>query len=227
MQHGKTVTGVDAACAEKTQSKIVDCVLCIESTFSEFVAGLDDEQRVLARNIFDQAKASSESGSSKSHYLAFGACDVVMDLLQRMSQTFPPLILWAGYSAPVIVSCLHARPWTVEITKEPKTLALPRRWLDIRGGTIRETWNAALHAVVGIVFFHPGIPQTELRWRLRAVCDRQELVDILCFLYREEIVYARGSTACQTGAVWPATLDDGEEQQVFWFIGKNKYWYQV
>ncbi|KAG1769612.1 hypothetical protein EDD22DRAFT_1048040 [Suillus occidentalis] len=168
MQHGKTVTGVDAACAEKTQSRIVDCVLCIESTLSEFVADLDGEQRMLARNIFDQAKASSESGSSKLHYLALGAGDVVMDLLQRMSQTSPPLILWAGYSAPVIVSCLYARPWTVEITKEPKTLALPRRWLDIRGGTIRETWNAALHAVVGIVFFHPGIPQTELRWRLRA-----------------------------------------------------------
>ncbi|KAG1810103.1 uncharacterized protein HD556DRAFT_1428263 [Suillus plorans] len=226
-QHGTTVTGADAACAEKTQSRIVDCVLCTESTFSKFVAGLDGEQRILARNIFDRANASPESGSSKSHYLAFGAGDVVMDLLQRMSQTSPPLILWAGYSAPVIISCLHARPWTVEIMKEPKTLALPRRWLDIRGGTIRETWNAILHAVVGIVFFHPGISQTELRWRLRAVCDRQEFIDILCFLYREEAIYAQVGTACPPGTVWPATLDDGEEQQVFWFIGKNKYWYQV
>ncbi|KAG1845522.1 hypothetical protein DFJ58DRAFT_800982 [Suillus subalutaceus] len=157
---------------------------------------------------FDRANASSESGSSKSHYLAFGAGDVVMDLLQRMSQTSPPLILWVGYSAPVIVSCLHARSWTVEIIREPKALALPRRWLDIRGETIQETWDAALHAV------------TELRWRLRAVCDRQELVDIVCFLYREEAVYARVSTECPTGTAWPATLDDGEEQQ-------NKYWYQV
>jgi hypothetical protein len=226
-QHGKTVTGADAACAKKTRSRIVDCVLCAESTFSEFVVDLDGEHRKLAQNIFDQANASSELGSSKSHYLAFGAGDVVMDLLQRMSQTSPPLILWAGYSAPVIVSCLHARPWTVEIIREPKTLALPRRWLDIRGDIIRETWNAALHAVVGIIFFHPGISQTELRWRLRAVCDRQELVDIICFLNREEAVYARVGTECPTGTVWPATLDDGEEQQVFWFIGKNKYWYQV
>ncbi|KAG2045206.1 hypothetical protein BDR03DRAFT_989022 [Suillus americanus] len=226
-EHGKTVTGTDAACAKKTQSKIVNCVLCTESTFSEFVAGLDCEQRKLAQNIFDRANASSESGSSKSHYLAFGAGDVVMDLLRRMSQTSPPLILWVGYSAPVIVSCLHARPWTVEIIREPKALALPRRWLDIRGDTIQETWNAALHAVVGIIFFHPGISQTELRWRLRAVCDRQELVDIVCFLYREEAVYARVSTECPAGTVWPATLDDGEEQQVFWFLGKNKYWYQV
>ncbi|KAG1889373.1 hypothetical protein F4604DRAFT_1877037 [Suillus subluteus] len=214
-EHGKTVTGTDAACAKKTQSKIVNCVLCTESTFSEFVAGLDCEQRKLAQDIFDRANASSESGSSKSHYLAFGAGDVVMDLLQRMSQTSPPLILWVGYSAPVIVSCLHARSWTVEIIREPKALALPRRWLDIRGDTIQETWNAALHAV------------TELRWRLRAVCDRQELVDIVCFLYREEAVYARVSTECPTGTAWPATLDDGEEQQVFWFLGKNKYWYQV
>ncbi|KAG2160090.1 uncharacterized protein EDB93DRAFT_1324544 [Suillus bovinus] len=228
-QHGKTVTQADAACAEKIQSRIVDCALCIESTFSKFVAGLDGEQRILARDIFDRANASLELGSSKSHYLALGAGDVVMDLLQRMSQTLPPLILWVGYSAPVIVSCLHvhARPWTVEIMKEPKTLALPRRWLDIRGGTIRDTWNAILHAVVGVIFFHPGISQTELRWRLRAVCDRQEFVDILCFLYREEAIYARVGTACPTGTVWPATLDDGEEQQVFWFIGKNKYWYQV
>jgi hypothetical protein len=69
MQHGKTVTGADAACAEKTQSRIVDCVVCTESKFSELVAGLDGEQRILARNIFDRANASSESGSSKSHYL--------------------------------------------------------------------------------------------------------------------------------------------------------------
>ncbi|KAG1841331.1 hypothetical protein DFJ58DRAFT_845058 [Suillus subalutaceus] len=147
-EHGKTVTGTDAACAKKTQSKIVNCVLCTESTFSEFIAGLDCEQRKLAQDIFDRANASSESGSSKSHYLAFGAGDVVMDLLQRMSQTSPPLILWVGYSAPVIVSCLHARSWTVEIIREPKALALPRRWLDIRGETIQETWDAALHAVV-------------------------------------------------------------------------------
>ncbi|KAG2123565.1 hypothetical protein DEU56DRAFT_45236 [Suillus clintonianus] len=227
VQHGKTVTGADAACAEKTQSRIVDCVLCTESTFSEFVARLDGEQQKVARTIFDRANASLESGSSKSHYLALGAGDVVMDLLQRMSQTSPPLILWAGYSAPIIVSCLHARPWTVEIIREPKTLVLPRRWVDIRGGTIRETWNAALHAVVGIIFFHPGISQTELRWRLRAVCDRQELVDIVCFLNREEAIYARVGATRPTGTIWPATLDDGEEQQVFWFIGKNKYWYQV
>ncbi|KAG0697275.1 hypothetical protein DFH29DRAFT_947152 [Suillus ampliporus] len=227
MQHGKTITGADAACTEKSQSRIVDCVLCIESTFSEFAARLDVEQQKLARNIFDRARASSELGTSKSHYLALGADDVVMDLLHRMSQTSPPLILWAGYSAPVIVSCLYTRPWTVETVREPKTLALPRRWLDIRGGTIRDTWNAALHAVAGIIFFHPGISQTELRWKLRAVCDRQELVDIMCFLYREEAIYARVGAECPTGSIWPATLDDGEEQQVFWFIGKIKYWYQV
>lgn len=107
-------------------------------------------------------RASSANLLIILYFEAFGAGDVVMDLLQRMSQTSPPLILWAGYSAPVIISCLHARPWTVEIMKEPKTLALPRRWLDIRGGTIRETWNAILHAVVGIVFFHPGISQVSV-----------------------------------------------------------------
>jgi oxalate---CoA ligase len=69
MQHGKTVTGTDAACSVKTQSRIVDCVSCIESTLSEFVALLDGEQQELARNIFDRARASSESGTSKSHYL--------------------------------------------------------------------------------------------------------------------------------------------------------------
>lgn len=68
-QHGKTVTGADAACAENTQSRIVDCVLCTELTFSKFIAGLDGEQRILARNIFDRANASPESGLSKSHYL--------------------------------------------------------------------------------------------------------------------------------------------------------------
>jgi len=57
------------------------------------------------------------------------------------------------------------------------------------------------------------------------VFDRQELVDILIFLYREEAIRARGE--CLTGAIWPATLDDGEEQQVLWFIGNSRHWYQV
>ncbi|OAX37287.1 hypothetical protein K503DRAFT_866963 [Rhizopogon vinicolor AM-OR11-026] len=229
MQHGKTVAGTDAACAMKRQSRIIDCESCIESTFSEFVARLDGEQQNLAQNIFDRARASSESGTSKSHFLTLGAYDVVMDLLQRMSQTSPPLILWVGYSAPVIVSSLYARAWTVEIVGEPNltALALPRRWLDIHGDTIRGTWDAALHAVMGIIVFHPGISQTELRWRLRAVFDRQELVDILCFLYREEAINARGDTERLNGPIWPVTLDDGEEQHVFWFIGKNRHWYQI
>lgn len=69
MEHGKTVSGTDAACIMKTQSRIVDCVSCIESTFSEFAAHLDGEQQTLARNIFDRARSSLESGTSKSHYL--------------------------------------------------------------------------------------------------------------------------------------------------------------
>jgi hypothetical protein len=69
MEHGKTVAGTDAVCAMKTQSRIVDCKSCIESTFSEFVACLDGERQTLARNIFDRSRASLESGASKSHYL--------------------------------------------------------------------------------------------------------------------------------------------------------------
>lgn len=88
-----------------------------------------------------------------------------MDLLQRMSQTSPPLVLWVGYSAPVIVSSLYARVWTVEITKEPNltTLVLPRRWLDIHGDTIRATWDAAVHAVMGVIILHPGISQVSVQ----------------------------------------------------------------
>ncbi|OAX31495.1 hypothetical protein K503DRAFT_806023 [Rhizopogon vinicolor AM-OR11-026] len=53
MQHEKTVTGTDTACAMKRQSIIVDCESCVESTFSEFVACLAGEKQNLARNIFD------------------------------------------------------------------------------------------------------------------------------------------------------------------------------
>jgi hypothetical protein len=81
-----------------------------------------------------------------------------------MSQTSPPLILWVGYSAPVIVSSLYARAWTVEISGQPKltALTLPRRWLDINGGIIRGIWDAALHAAVGIIVFRPGISQVSI-----------------------------------------------------------------
>jgi hypothetical protein len=87
-----------------------------------------------------------------------------MDLLQRMSQTSPPLILWVGYSAPVIVSSFYARAWTVEIGGEPNltTLTLPRRWIDINGGILRGIWDAALHAAIGIIVFRPGISQVSI-----------------------------------------------------------------
>ena len=79
----------------------------------------------------------------------------------------------------------------------------------------------------------PGISQAELRWRVRAVYDRQEVVEAVVFLEQEGTLEARvddrGGVLQGVKNVpgWAATLDEGEERSVYWFIGRNRHWYRV
>ena len=43
-----------------------------------------------------------------------------------------------------------------------KALVFPRRWLDIYGRKLKEVWEAAVRAVLGLVLLRPGISQVRL-----------------------------------------------------------------
>jgi transcription factor C subunit 3 len=134
-----------------------------------------------------------------------------------------------GYGSSLyLVSAVHITKWTVSVSSNPLTRVFPRRWLDITGARITEIWEAALKCVVGTVIFRPGIPQTELRWRLRTLYDRQELNDVLRYLCEEGILTIRGPEGkLDPAADRPFEMDESEENDVYWFIGPTKRWYYV
>jgi len=67
--------------------------------------------------------------------------------------------------------------------------------------------------------------QSEIRWRLRAVYDRQEVVDILGYLSSEGYLSVRYGDCEQSGDFF-FPYDEQEESRVYWFIGE-KHWYQA
>jgi oxalate---CoA ligase len=75
-----------------------------------------------------------------------------------MDSPIPP-ITFVGHSRPRVVCSHQSEAWTVTVNEEPRINVLPRRWLDLRGIKVRETWRAALRAVIGTMVFRPGIPQ--------------------------------------------------------------------
>jgi transcription factor C subunit 3 len=69
--------------------------------------------------------------------------------------------------------------------------------------------------------------QSEIRWRLRSVYDKQEVLDILRYLSREGYLCVRYDNCERFGKrefFFP--YDEEEENQVYWFIGE-KHWYQA
>lgn len=150
-----------------------------------------------------------------------------------MASLSPPVLFWTGYTSPVLVASEHCIPWTVTISNDPTTFVLPRRWLGVRGSKLDDFWTAALRTIVGTIVLRPGIPQAELRWRLRAVYDRQEVLEAVTFLEQEGTLEARVDSRggvleeMKTVVGWAMTLDEGEERQVHWFIGRNRHWYRV
>jgi hypothetical protein len=68
------------------------------------------------------------------------------------------------------------------------------------------------------------VNQTEIRWRLRTVYDRQEVTEVLHHLQTEGYLQLRVGYLPASGIYAP--FDDDEETEVYWFIGE-KHWYQV
>ncbi|KAG8220242.1 hypothetical protein J3R82DRAFT_1283 [Butyriboletus roseoflavus] len=228
--HGTTLDGKEAACTLKTEVGVINCSACIDTAFAIFTSSLSQSDRDLARRILDSAHRLRETGLNKAECLGLecGVGGHILWLVHRMTLTSPPILFWTYFNAPILVAANYCGAWTVAVSDGPLTLVTPRRWLDLRGCRLDDTWGAAQQAVVSVVFLHPGISQAELQWRLRMVYDRQEIIDLLSSLQEENVL------ECQTDACvetiqslpgWLKTLDD--EETVFWFIAKNHHWYQI
>lgn len=151
----------------------------------------------------------------------------LVPLIQRLTEHQLPFLYWMGYGPTLyLVSASHITNWTVLVSANPVTRVFPRRWLDITGTRITDIWDAALKAVIGTIVFRPGIPQIELRWRLRAVYDRQEMNDILRYLHEDGALsmrYVGRESGVDISRV--LEMDEKEEKEVYWFIGRTKRWY--
>jgi oxalate---CoA ligase len=92
--------------------------------------------------------------------------DLILPIVRRVTESSFPLLFWSGYSSLVLVHSAYLQAWTVVIQEEPRMRMYPRRWFDITGSRIKDIWEAALKAVVGVILFRPGISQVSLFYAL-------------------------------------------------------------
>ncbi|EGO01685.1 hypothetical protein SERLA73DRAFT_166216 [Serpula lacrymans var. lacrymans S7.3] len=231
--HGESYQGLVAVCKRKTSQGFVDCAACLEDSLAVTLSRFDaDDVHIIRRTrgvVLDAGAQGVTRDQLQSELDA--PSDLVTAHIDYLTNASPPLIFWTGYSRPVLSASEFVGSWAVVTSDDPRTLVLPRRWLDVHGHQNGDDWKAALRAVIGIIVFRPGISQTDLRWRLRAVYDRQEVLEVLYHLMRDGAIERRSDPNLQPSkhsyrSDELVALDDGEEQHVFWFVCKNRHWYQ-
>ena len=161
-------------------------------------------------------------------------------------ENFIPLVVLAGHSRSVVVCARQSVAWTVTVSDEPRINVLPRRWLDLRGVKMRETWRAAMRAVIGVLVFRPGISQVrdwlvdgcrteaefqeqkaELVWRLRSVYDRAEVIEVVRHLSETGFLGQRSSPEKHIDELGLIVVREEEEREKYWFLGEQRHWYQA
>ena len=95
---------------------------------------------------------------------AGGSAETALSALASLMDNPIPLIVLVGHSRPLVVGARQSVAWSVAVSEEPRINVLPRRWLDVRGAKVRETWRAAMRAIIGILVFRPGISQVR-KWK--------------------------------------------------------------
>ncbi|KZT22146.1 hypothetical protein NEOLEDRAFT_1138493 [Neolentinus lepideus HHB14362 ss-1] len=227
-EHEKTFDGSVAACRQSGAGAI-DCQSCLDAQLTRLRANaraeqcgiIDEVSRILHEagptgvSVADLLTQTTSKDSAKFH-----------DVIRLLSEASIPLLHRVGYAEIMLVSSTQIRHWTVVISEDPLVRTFPRRWLDIFGKRVKKIWEAALRAVMSVVILRPGIPQGEIRWRLRAVYDRQEVNDILRFLRARGFLEPRVSPDLQLDDWDIAAPNNAQEKMVMWFVGK-RHWYQV
>ncbi|KAI9068032.1 hypothetical protein FKP32DRAFT_1588061 [Trametes sanguinea] len=230
--HGKKADGEPAFC-RRTSEGLIDCPACLQEAESVCLQELSQEERTVAAKLLALLRDAGPNGLSKQQLqadLEGFSPTAVRSVIQCATDAAVPLMYWTGYAVIVLVSAIHIKPWTVTVT-EPEhaavqSMVFPRRWLDIYGRKLNDVWDAATRAVISLVLLRAGISQAEIRWRLRSVYDRQEVLEILQALQEDGYIDSRVETDIPISAIGPA--DEKEEKITFWFLTREgRRWYQV
>ncbi|KAI0757275.1 hypothetical protein C8Q80DRAFT_1132805 [Daedaleopsis nitida] len=235
LEHGHTPEGGSAFCRH-TSEDLVDCQACLEQTKASLLGETADAiERTAAEMVLAALQEAGSTGLTKQQLLT--KLDSVSEytlfsVVQRMTEAPVPLAHWTGYGTVILVSAGAIRPWTVTVEGHGlhnagrEQMIFPRRWLDIYGRKVDEVWEAALRSVLGLVLMRPGISQADVRWRLRAVYDREEVHEMLQTLQEEGYITPRVDRVHRTFESGPAHEED--ERRKFWFLtAGGRRWYQV
>ncbi|KAJ6519412.1 hypothetical protein C8R45DRAFT_1066116 [Mycena sanguinolenta] len=216
-EHGTTESGSSACCKRVNENSLIDCAACLEEEWGALYASLGSKDRDQFQLILDTVMGSGAKGITKTDLLTQTRLpeDVALAAIGSITECAVPLIFWAGYQSLVLVASSYLPAWSVLLSMEPQMRIFPRRWLDMTGTKVMDVWEAATRAVMGVLVLHPGVTQTQLRWRLRSVYDRQEVNEVLRYLSDAEFVSVRGGT-----------LPAEDEESVLLFVGA-RHWYQV
>ncbi|KDQ54862.1 hypothetical protein JAAARDRAFT_352005 [Jaapia argillacea MUCL 33604] len=155
--HGLTIEGLKATCRRAIHGP-VDCKSCLEEEMSALAI---DHAQLVPRivQLLDTAGPSGLTFGDLLSEVGIPSRQNLLVIVGAMTDGICPLAFWAGYSTVVLVSSSYLRSWTVVVSEDPMTRVFPRRWLDIQGCKIRDIWDAALRAVMGVVLFRPGVLQ--------------------------------------------------------------------
>jgi hypothetical protein len=179
--HGKTIEGA-VACCRKYSDGQVNCDPCLNTALKAWVVQSDPREQEMSRRVlavldeagpaglhistllvsalyqFDDGKRNSQAIQTNTVGEG-GSVETVLSALASLMDNPIPLVVLVGHSRPLVVGARQSVAWTVTVSEEPRINVLPRRWLDVRGAKVRETWRAAMRAVIGILVFRPGISQ--------------------------------------------------------------------
>ncbi|KAJ7102344.1 hypothetical protein B0H15DRAFT_814236 [Mycena belliarum] len=217
--HGTTVDGSPACCKRWNEDSLIDCAACIEQEWCALAGSLERHERENMQLILDTVGKSGATGITKKELRVKTGLprDALFDAVQCLTECSVPPVFWSGYGSLVLVASSHLRTWTVEISTAPLTRVFPRRWIDMSGSKVMDVWDAAARAVIGVLVFHPGVTQAQLRWRLRSVYDRQEVNEVVRYLRDAGFVDVRGG----------ALPGDDEEESSLWLFVGSRHWYQA
>ncbi|KAF9569867.1 hypothetical protein CPC08DRAFT_14379 [Agrocybe pediades] len=232
VRHGINSENNAACCRLLTGQGCVDCKACLDDAYANLFDPQDQDNQRASQWVLDVVRQRKETGVKKAELAAMMEAHRpgMALIVTRMVDANTPLAYWIGYNTLRLVAADYVSKWTLAVSTEPVLHVFPRRWLDIRGISVPDFWQAALRAVMGVIIFRPGIPQAEIRWRLRAVYDRQEINEVLRYLMREGYLQVRiGFPTIWTGEGAYTPFDEDEERKVYWFVnnGGDKEWYQV
>jgi oxalate---CoA ligase len=84
---------------------------------------------------------------------------LTVSTIRSLTESKYPLAFWVGYTEARLVCTTQIQSWAVVLSDR---LILPLRWIDMQGNEIKDVWEAACRAVIGLVMMRPGISEVSI-----------------------------------------------------------------